>query len=352
MSNYNDEKLDKMLKSYCTLENETFTFSKPKKIKRTALIAACLVLVILAGIVFVPSLMPHKEHNFIIVANAQTLDEEGIASADEITRDAFVELENLCGNLVIFDFDEVLLEDAPYYDITKSFLFHSFKTNLNINVAGEDIKTVTYKFSDGSFVPVHIKDYNKFDNEDKEMHNHIISFSYELSRQEYTYNYDKNTTIHLGFNPVYTPDATYESAGRYFSSPYEYARFHKGYNCTESYVYSENEDELKAKFGWARTISGGLKSSAPTVVTEEEQETLREYARANDMIGFFNYQNQIFKRLVDGTTIDVTVTFTSGETVTKTLELIYTPKEVTNAEFYDENPTNTYSNGTISARLK
>ena len=106
MSNINDEKLDKMLKAYCTREEEAFNYTKPKKVKHTALIAACLVLVMLAGICFIPSLIPHKEHNFIIVANAQTLDEAGLASADEITKDIFVELENVSGNLVHFDFDE------------------------------------------------------------------------------------------------------------------------------------------------------------------------------------------------------------------------------------------------------
>lgn len=352
MSNFNDEKLDKMLKAYCTRDDETFTFKKPKKIKHTALIAACLVLVIMAGIIFIPNLFPHEEHSFIIVANAQSLDEEGIASADEITKDAFVELENICGNIVTFDFDEILWEDAPYYDITKSFVFHSFRTNLNINVVGEDIKTITYKFSDGCFYPSHIEASNKLDDEERKMLNHMIAFSYDGARQEYTYDYDENTLVHLAFNPVYSADATYESAGRYFSSPYEYARSHSGYNCTESYVYSENKDELVAEYGWARIISGGLRSSAPTVVTEDEQAALREYAKSDDMVGFFNFQNQIFKRLVDGITIDITVTFTSGETVKKTLELTYTPKEVTNAEWYTDKPTNTYSNGTISARIK
>ena len=70
------------------------------------------------------------------------------------------------------------------------------------------------------------------------------------------------------------------------------------------------------------------------------------------MVGFYNYQNQIFKRLVDGTTLDVTVTFKTGESVTKTLELMYTPKEVTDTEFYEDHPSNTLSNGNISARLK
>lgn len=351
MSNFNDEKLDNMLKAYCTREEEAFTFNKPKKVKHTALIAACLVLVILAGIIFIPNLLPHKEHSFIIVANAQSLDEADIASADEITKDAYVELENVCGNLVKFDFDETLWEDAPYYDTTKSFLFHSFVTNLNVNIVGEDIETVTYKFSNGCFT---LTGYSAYKDEPEIMEDiyHTVAFSYDYAQAEFTYDYEEHPFILISYNPVYHPGATYEGAARYYSSPYEYAKAHKGYNCTESYVYSDNEEELIEEFGWARKISGGLKSSAPTVVTEDERAKLREYAIADDMVGFFNYQNQIFKRLVDGTTIDVTVTFKTGESVTKTLELIYTPKEITNVEFYEDFPTNTKSNGNISARLK
>ena len=355
MNNFNDEKLDKMLKAYCTREEETFTYTKPKKIKYTALIAACLVLVMLAGICFIPSLLPNKKHNFIIVANAQSLDEEGIASADEITKDAFVELENVSGNLVRFDFDEILWEDAPYYDITKSFLFHSFITNLNINVVGEDIETIAYKFSKGAFQPIGLS-YYKDDPEIIERIYQSICYDNERAFSEFTYNYEEHPLILLSYTPVYTEGATYQYAARYFSSPYEYAKAHKGYNCTESYVYSDNEEELKEEFGWARTISDGIKSSAPTVVTKEEIETLREYAKADDMIGFFNYQNQIFKRLIDGITIDVTVTFNTGESVTKTLELLYTPKELTSEDWYIEwymdHPSNTPSNGNISAKLK
>ena len=351
MNNFNDEKLDKMLKAYCTREEEAFTYTKPKKVKHTALIAACLVLVMLAGICFVPSLIPHKEHSFIIVANAQSLDEEGIASADEITKDAFVELENVSGNLVRFDFDEILWEDAPYYDITKSFLFHSFVTNLNINVVGEDIETIAYKFSKGAFQPIGFSNY-KDDPEIIERIYQSICYDNERAFSEFTYNYEEHPLILLSYTPVHTEGATYQYAARYFSSPYEYAKDHKGYNCTESYVYSDNEEELIAQFGWARKISAGLKSSAPTVVRDEERALLREYAKNDDMVSFFNYQNQIFKRLVDGTTLDVIVTFKTGESVTKTLELMYTPKEVTDTEFYEEHPTNTLSNGNISAKLK
>lgn len=353
MSNINDDKLDRMLKSYFNSNTETFTFTKPKRLKHTALIAACLVLVILAGIIFIPSLLPEKEHSFIIVANAQSLDEEGLASADEITEDFFVEIENVCGNLVEFDFDEVLWEDAPLYDMTKNLLFLDFITNLNINVAGEDIKTVTYKFNSGAFSPTHIN--ARKDEEHLESLNHTLIVGHDSIRTEYTYDYDKDYLIQLTYNPVYDSDATYESVGRYISSPNEYVKNHSGYNKNEKYVYSENKDELVEKYGWAKIVDGGYRCSAPSVVTDEERATLREYAIADDMIGFFNFQNGIFKRLIDGTTIDITVTFNSGEKQTKTLELMYTPKELTAEdwyiEWYADLPSNTPSNGNISARI-
>ncbi len=355
MNNFSDDKLDKMLKAYCTRENEAFVYKKPKKIKHTALIAACLVLVILAGVIFIPNLFPHKEHSFIIVANAKSLDKSGLASADEITADAFVELENVCGNLVYFDFDEVLCENAEPYDLTKNFVFHNFVTNLNINVAGDDIKTVTYKVHGGAFSPLHASLNTKGPSDGPdfiETVNHVITFSYERALTEYTYEYDKDMLVQLSFNPVYSEGATYESVGRFFSSPYEYARAHSGYNCTESYVYSENSDELKEKYGWASLIGSGYRSSSPSVVTEEEKAKLKEFAENDDMVGFFNFQNQIFKRLIDGTTIDVTVTTHNGASETKTLELMYTPKEVTTSEWYTDNPNNCYSNGNISAKLK
>ena len=276
MSNINDEKIDKMLRAYCNPDTGTFAFKKPKKLKHTALIAACLVLVILAGIIFIPSLLPEKEHSFIIVANAQSLDEEGLASADEITADFFVEFENVCGNLVEFDFDEILWEDAPLYDMTKNLLFLEFITNLNINVAGEDIKTVTYKFNSGAFSPTHIN--ARKDEEHLESLNHILIVGHDSIRTEYTYDYDKDYLIQLTYNPVYDSDATYEGAARYLSSPNEYVKNHSGYNKNEKYVYSENKDELVKKYGWAKIVDGGYRCSAPTVVTDEERATLREYA--------------------------------------------------------------------------
>ncbi len=347
MSNFNDEKLDKMLNAYFTCSDETFTFNKPKKIKRTAIIAACLVLVILAGVVFVPHLFPaNDDSGFIIVANAKSLDEAGLASADEITHDAYVELENPTGNVVTFDYDEILNPNAPEYDLTQRYLFQSFATNLNINVVGEDIKTITYKFNKGAICPVctpieHIDDVNNG-----------VFFAYKHSCTEVTFDKKPDEIFILGFNPVYNPDATYELSRIYYSSPDAIVKYHHSFLSTNRYVFSENYGELEAQYGWEKGLSYGYRSSDPPVANEEEINTLRKLAQADDMLGFFNYQNQIFKRLIDGTTIDITVTYNSGASETKTIELIYTPIEATDIEWYSKEPANTNSNGIISAKLK
>ena len=350
MNNFNDEKLDKMLKAYCTREEETFNYTRPKKVKHTALIAACLVLVMLAGICFIPSLIPHKEHNFIIVANAQTLDEAGLASADEITKDAFVELKNLCGNIVYFDFNNKFSTDARDIDLVKTYLFQSFATNLSINVVGEDIETITYKPNRGAM------SLSYGDGEETEelieLRNHIVGFSYKYSEPEYTVNYDEQKYVSISFNPVYDENAEYEHVTKSFSYKDPKDNTTHGYLLTDNLAFSEDSDSLGAQYGWVSSIGSGYRTNAVSAVTAEEKETLESYINADDMVGFFNYQNQIFKRLVDGTTVDVTVKFTSGETLTKTLELTYTPIEVTEVDNYLHNQFNTYSDGHISAKLK
>lgn len=347
MSNFNDEKIDKMLKAYCTRSDETFTFNKPKKIKHTALIAACLVLVILAGVIFVPHLFPTQNTSgFIIVANAKSLDETGLASADEITKEYYVELENPTGNVVFFDYDEILNPDAPGYNLTQRYLFQSFATNLNINVVGEDIKTITYKFNKGAITPVCTPIEHIEDGKDN------MVFSYGFCCTEVTFDKKPDEIFILGFNPVYNPDATYELSRMYYSSPDAIVKYHHSFLETRNYVFSENYGELEAQYGWEKSLSYGYRSSDPPLANEEEINTLRELSQADDMLGFFNYQNQIFKRLVDGTTIDITVTYNSGASETKTIELIYTPIEATDIEWYSKEPANTNSNGIISARLK
>lgn len=357
MSNFNDEKIDAMLKAYCTQETDTFTFKKPKKIKHTALIAACLVLVIMAGIIFVPNLFPNEEHSFVIVANAESLNDAGLASRDEITHDAYVAFATVSSNnLVYFDFDEPLLTDAPQYDLVKSYLFHSFFTNLHISVEGENIESVTYKASKGGFNLAMFEG----DEEDwpEEFGPHSIVFTgYEYTKVQQTISYNEQENALLTFTPVFDPDETYESTARYVSSPDPIFRSHHSFLDTMEYVYADNYLELYREYGYAKPVGGGYHSSAPTVVTEEEKAKLKEYAEADNMRGFFNYQSYVFKRIIEEAEIDVTVTFTDGTKETKTLELLYTPKEITeqqwhNDHWYLDNQFNSYSEGTISARIK
>ena len=359
MNNFNDEKIDKMLKAYCTREDETFTFTKPKKVKHSALIAACLVLVILAGIIFIPNLIPHKEHSFIIVANAQTLDEEGIASADEINHDFFVKCAEIrSSNQIDFDFDEILYTGATEYDLVKRYLFHSIQTRLDLSVQGENISKVTYEVSKGGLGLLYYGG-DRADLNDPEIAKSIRNswyFAYEAAKTKQTIKYKDQEIATIGYSSVFDPNVKYESINKYFSSPDPVAMQHHYYLETDEYIYSENYDELK-QYGRVEMLGYGYRTPTPTDVTEEEKKILTEYAAADDMRGFFNYQNEIFKRILEDVEIYVTATFTDGTKQTKTLELQYTPDYITeqdwnNDHWYLHNQWNSYSRGDICARLK
>lgn len=72
------DKFDNMMKSYCNREVESFEFVKKKStIKRTSLIAATLVLVFLAVIVFSPRNVTNtdeKENSFTLTASAAEIE--------------------------------------------------------------------------------------------------------------------------------------------------------------------------------------------------------------------------------------------------------------------------------------
>ena len=347
MSNFNDEKIDIMLKAYCTRKSDAFSFAKPKKFRYSALIAACLVILITAGVCLALKLLPTESNDsFIIVANAHALDAFGTATGDEITTNTWVEFNNPSNNFVYFDFDEPLCEDVYSYDITKRYLMQSFCTNLNVNVVGENIKDITYKCSRGAFnaviLSIEISD---------EMYR-CDQFVYSHALTEYTYHPKENKIFMMSFNPVYNSKATYDYTRLYYSSPDDIVLSHHSFIPSDEYIFSENYDELCDTYGWARDICFGYRSSAPTVITQEEKNALKAYAEDNDMVSFLNYQNQIFKRLVDGTEIDITVTYNSGKQETKTLRLTYAPTEVTDSQWYEDSPSITYSNGNISAILK
>lgn len=349
MRNFNDEKTDAMLRAYCTRETETFTYKKPKKLKLRypAVIAACLAILIIAGICLVPkNPTPDTNDSFTIVANAHALDASGTATGDEITTNSMVTFNNPSNNFVYFDFDENLYDDAYSYDITKRFLPQSFCTNLNVNVVGENIKDVTYKCNRGAFNAI-ILSIELYDN----MYD-CDYFTYSRALTEYTYHQKENKIFMMSFNPVYNPEANYDYTRLYYSSPDDIVLSHHSFIPSDEYIFSEDYDELCDTYGWTRDICFGYRSSDPTFVTQDERNTLRAYAEADEMVSFLNYQNQIFKRLVDGTEIEITVTYNSGKQETKTLELTYNPTEVTDSQWYEDSPSITYSNGNISAILK
>lgn len=344
MSNFSEEQTDKMLRTYYANMPDTYSFRNPHKTHFTSVIAACVAILLIAGVCFIPASLSGNDSSFIIVANAQTLDEAGIASADEITSDAFVEIKSESYPIVEFDFDCVLDPDAKEYDLTKKYLFQNVYMNLNLDVVGENIETITYKVNNGAF--------NMSYCPEKKTDSKFFFVGYNHPHTEYTIDYSERDNYQLTVYPVYNGDYTYNRVTKYYSYANSEEHTHHGFLDSDELVFSDNSDELHAKYGWVSSIGSGYKSSAPTAATEEEIEALRAYAKADDMVGFFNYQNKVFERIINEVTIDITVTKTDGSTETKTLELCYTPDVITSAEGYLDDQTRTYSTGTISARLK
>lgn len=91
-----------------------------------------------------------------------------------------------------------------------------------------------------------------------------------------------------------------------------------------------------------------------TLATDEEINNLKKYIKNDDMVGFYNYQNQIFKRLFEELTLDITVTLTNGETHTQTVEFLYTPKIIKDKDEIKNHAALSWSSssGTLSAKIK
>lgn len=344
MSKYSMEQTDKMLRTYHTCMPDTYSFRKPSKTHFTSVIAACVAILLIAGACFIPASFSGNDSSFIIVANAQTLDETGIASADEITPDAFVEIKSDSYPIVEFDFDCVLDSDAKEYDLTKKYLFHTVYMNLNLDVVGENIETITYKVNNGAINLTYCSEEGT--------NSKFFHTGYDHPHTEYTIDYADRDRYHLTFHPIYDSNYTYERVTKFYSYANPEQNYSHSFCDTDELVYSEDSEELHAKYGWVSSYGSGYISSAPTAATEEEIESLRAYATADNMVGFFNYQNKVFERIINQVTIDITVTKTNGKTETKTLELCYTPDEITSAEGYLDDQSRTYSTGTISAKIK
>lgn len=346
MSKFSQEQTDEMLRTYYNSMPDTYTYTPKHKTRLPQVVAACIAILLVAGVCLIPETLSGSDSGFIIVANAQTLDEAGIASADEVTADTFAEIKSNSYPIVEFDFDYVLDPDAKEYDLTQKYLFQTIFMNLHLDVVGDDIETVTYKASKGAF------NVTYFYPEDKDARYSFFYTGYDYPKTEYTIPYDEQDRYQFTFTPVYDSGYTYEAITKFYSYANPEQNSSHSFCDTDELVFSEDSGELKAKYGWVSSYGSGYRSSAPTAATQEEIETLRAYAKADDMVGFFNYQNKVFERIINEVTIDITVTKTDGSTHTKTLELCYTPDEITSAEGYLDDQTRTYSTGTISARLK
>ena len=338
MNKYTDDKIDNMLKVYCTREEEAYTFRMPSPgIGFKSIIAAVIAIVLLTGVCFLPNLFSNEDSGFVIVANATTLDKSGISSADEITTDNFVTLKSKSSNIVFFDFDEIINADAPQDDLVRKYLFQSFAQNLHIDVVGEDIETITYTPSQG------VLSVLKCSSADQRYK--CLVFDYKTSKESITIDYGEQDLYQIAFNPVYDNNSSYKEVF-YF----------EGYDkVTEKYYYENKnyyeENEGNKPYDIVSEVGRGYRSEAKPVATEEEIAKLSQYSKENDMESFFALQNKIFERLVNDVTIDVTVTKTNGSIHTKTLQLCYIPCDSPEYEDYKELQYVSPSTGTISAKI-
>lgn len=293
------------------------------------LVAAAIVLVLLAGICFAPYLFKNEENSFIIYAGAEELSDK-----------YFVDLNSNDPNYIKFDFNQILDENAEPTDITRRYLFHSFEKKLDLTVKGENIKYITYKINKGSLTATIRKDLLGTGQSGLGIMN---SFGEDDSIIKINYADQKDTTF--SFNFAVPKDNFFSGSPEHYSAIADTGEIVK---VNDVVILENNVFEALPEYN---AIAAGYKYDCTPLATEEEIEKLREYIYADDMIGFYNYQNQIFKRIIDEITIDITITKTDDSTETKTLQLCYTPTEVTSAERTNTNHSYTLSNGTLSAKL-
>lgn len=281
--------------------------------------AAAIVLILLVGICFFPFNNKTQNNGFIITAGAT-----------EISEDSFVVISSDDSNYIKFNFNYVLDENSPSTDITKKYLFHSLEKALNLEITGKDIDTITYKINKGSLTA-----YNYASTEDGGSVTQIKN-TYSERDTQFTINYDEQK------NWTFAVNSSYPNNDFHFNTTNYFALAGTGEITTH--------EELKPE-ETASPIAYGYKDNSRSLATEKEIEMLQAYISANDMIGFYNYQNTIFKRIFDEITIDITITKHDGTTETQTLQLCYTPTEVTSLKSTSSKHSNTLSKGTLSAKI-
>ena len=325
------------LQSDTTADDIISRASKSKKIitfKKAVLIAASFILVL--TMTFVP--FRNNKSSFVIIANAEaTADsatpDSGKITGDTLNTETFVEIKSNEPNLIEYNFNYVLNENADPSNPAQKYLFYTFSKQMNIAIEGDDIDTVTYKINNGCLGGCLTK---KLDN-----HTVISSVGNTNGQHKTDFTVDYNEYEYISFG--FTPSTDYDINQKRYNL-LDTGEFAKG-TITSDDPYS--------------VVGMGVMSDG-TLATEEEIKMLSKFAKNDDMVGLYNYQNQIFKRLIDNITLDIIITKTDGKKETQTLEFLYTPDVITKdtliaeddfeGSFFDH--LTTESTGTLSARIK
>ncbi|MBR3988311.1 MAG: hypothetical protein IKK10_03305 [Clostridia bacterium] len=347
MINFKDD-LNKEL-SFVTCDtspDELISKAKPKHnrsyfIPRIA--AAGLVLVLLAGICFMPNLFTETKNNFTIYAGAV-----------EITDDKYVVIDSNASNFVKFNFLEELDKTADPTEITKKYLFHSFEKNFNLKITGENIDGFIFLVNNGSLTCYELLENNEYDSETMEVSNIDNSYSKEDSHISLPYHQQNNLVFKI--NPVCPTDGLGRTAyGLNELIPY-IALAGTGEIVTDEKFreFLPHKTHIDAESLGYSPIAYGYNYFTPHAATSEEIIELKKFANADDMVGFYNYQNQIFKRLIDRMSVDILVRKNDRSKYyyeTVRLQFCYNPIEVTEADVATGNHSESLSKGTLSAML-
>ncbi len=306
--------------------------------------AAVIVLVLLAGICFAPALFGKNDNSFTIYAGAEELNDK-----------RFVVISDDEDNFIHFDFNKILDENADPADITKKYLFHSFEKRFNLRIEGENIYNVKYFINDGTLVGYEKSSPNKHGD-------YGVSFWSTYAKNGELHNgiylgYDRQSNITFSLTPAEPLNDYVRFLNKLEDMPPYIALPDNGKIVTDDNFdnFFPNQIHVDAESLGYTPTAYGFKSETPSIATDEEIQKLREYIKADDMTGFYNFQNQIFKRIIDKTQIDAIVYTNSArnEFETVTIQLCYNPITVTEEDLKDRstNHSESLSKGTVSAKL-
>lgn len=313
--------------------NKVFTL--PKVVS----VAAAFALVF--TMIFLP-FSNSQNSGFTIIANAKSASDDSTATGDELNTESFVELKSDEPNYIFYNFNYILDEKADDTDLVRKYLFHSFDKLLNIRIKGENIDNISYKINNGSLTSYTFK---SLDSNTTEYH---LNNTTGGTQSQITIDYEKQDNTSFFLNPICSSVDRYNYENEML---WVIKNTGKLTDITIDTTYDENGEIIDYS---SKDISGcGFKENK-TLATPQEIEKLREYIGKDDMVGFHNYQNEIFKRIIENITLDITITKSNGDTESKTLEFLYTPEPFRHSQLahYDTTQTITMSSGTLSARIK